>query len=271
MVRAINIFCLLLLISMTLCITNAAGENKSIVVTTSLLKNAIDEVKPESAGIDVTVLLPPASCPGHFDLSPRIIPAIRSASMIIRHDYQDILEKKICDLTDQSLTARVISTDSSPLIPGNYRDIVAEMSDILVELYPGDKEEIEANVTAVNKQIDTFEHEIETVKLKFAGKQVICATHVSGLCAWLGLDVVGILKRPEETTPGDLTALCNLNACLIVCNLQEGTQTAFSLGQKMKIPVVVMSNFPGVRGFGRTYIELLTENTDRLYEKWQKQ
>ncbi|MFC1490272.1 metal ABC transporter substrate-binding protein [Candidatus Latescibacterota bacterium] len=269
--RKMFIILLLFIVNETLFFNTAMADSKFIVVTTSLLNNAIHEIKPENSDLDVMVLLPPASCPGHFDLSPRVIPSLRSASMIIRHDYQGILEEKIFSINKKNLNVRIISTDSSPLIPNNYYDLVTEMSGIMLELYHDEKSVIDANVANVKKRIDKIKNDLEMVRTQLSGKPVISSIHVSELCEWLGLDVVGILKRPEETTPSDLAALCNLEACLIIGNLQEGTQTAFSLGQKMDIPVAVMSNFPNVDGFGETYIDLINENVDRLAEIWQKQ
>ncbi|MFC1539075.1 metal ABC transporter solute-binding protein, Zn/Mn family [Candidatus Latescibacterota bacterium] len=269
--RKILIIIILFIVNGALFINNAAAENQLIVVTTSLLENAIYDIKPDNAELEVIVLLPPASCPGHFDLSPRIVPSLRSASMIVRHDYQAILEEKISDLTDKSLIVRVISTESSPLIPGNYYDLVAEMSNIMIELFPQEKAAIESNVNEVKMHIQKIGNDMESARKLWAGKSVISGTHVSELCGWLGLEVVGILKRPEETTPADLAALVKLDANLIVGNLQEGTQTAFSLGQKMNIPVIEMSNFPDVTGFGKTYYDLIHENIDRLATVWQKQ
>ena len=85
------------------------------------------------------------------------------------------------------------------------------------------------------------------------------------------MNIVGILKRPEETTPADLAGLVNLDAHLIIGNLQEGTQTAFSLGEKMDIPVIGMSNFPGIEGYGESYLDLVNANVSRLENLWPKQ
>lgn len=74
----------------------SCSENgKSIVVTTSMLESAASEVLPVSQRIDIVRLLSPSSCPGHFDLSPRIVPTLHSAVMVVRHDYQDVLEQKM--------------------------------------------------------------------------------------------------------------------------------------------------------------------------------
>ena len=57
---------------------------------------------------------------------------------------------------------------------------------------------------------------------------------------------------------------------MIICNLQEGSQFALSLGDRMNIPVAILSNFPGADGFGETYYHLITENMKRLEGAWQK-
>ena len=74
--------------------TSRTEQKKPIVVTTSMLECAAREVIPPAQGFDIVRILPPSACPGHFDLSPRVVPLIRSAVIVVRHDYQDMLEKK---------------------------------------------------------------------------------------------------------------------------------------------------------------------------------
>ncbi len=102
----------------------------------------------------------------------------------------------------------------------------------------------------------------------WSGKPIIASDNVKEFCEWLGFDVAGVIKRPEDTTPGDIEQPMKIKADMVVANLQEGTQGAMFLGEKMKIPVAVLSNFQGANGYGLNYHQLIEENLKRLDEAW---
>lgn len=245
------------------------SENgKSIVVTTSMLESAASEVLPVSRRIDIVRLLSPSSCPGHFDLSPRIVPTLHSAVMVVRHDYQDVLEQKMESIGVKNVSALKISTAGSPLIPLNYYEMVEQIGLLLSENYPGHREEIARSEEKVKNRTDDLTQMIRKHAESWTGKPVIAAVNVKEFCEWLGFDVAGVIKRPEDTTPGDLEQLMKIKADMVVGNLQEGLQGAKFLGEKMKIPVAVLSNFPGADGYGLNYYQLMEENLKRLDEAW---
>ena len=262
--RAVSVIFILLYALFFGCSENG----KSIVVTTSMLESAAREVLPVSRKIDIVRLLPPSSCPGHFDLSPQIIPTLRSAVMVVRHDYQDVLEQKMESIGAKNVSALKISTAGSPLIPLNYYEMVEQIGLLLSENYPGNIKEISRAETEVKHRIDTLTKTIRKHAEPWTGKPVIAAVNVKEFCEWLGFDVAGVIKRPEDTTPGDLEQLMKIKADMVVGNLQEGLQGAIFMGEKMKIPVAVLSNFPGADGYGLNYYQLMEENLKRLDAAW---
>ena len=246
------------------------ADTNSVVVTTSLLETAVYEVLPSKAPLEVIRLLAPSSCPGHFDLSPRIIPALRSASLVIRHDYQAVLEKKIDRMGVKTTSLQVVKTDSTPLIPDQYYSLVKQIGDMYKTLFPDRANEIDAAVSMAGKRIEQLSIRAQTSAVAWKGTPIIAGIHIKEFCEWLGFDVIGVLKRPEETSPRDLEKLVTLDAHMIICNLQEGSQFALSLGDRMDIPVAILSNFPGAENYGKTYYNLITENLKRLEGAWQK-
>ncbi len=244
--------------------TASTAKQLSVVLTTSLLETALDEIKPESSEIEVFRILPPGACPGHFDISPRIVPVLKSSSLIIRHDYQKVLEDKIGRLGVDTTTSLVVATKGTPLIPEHYASIVTQIGDMYAKLDPGAKNAVASNVSAVTNKLETLNSELETYRSRFRGKKIIAAVHVRAFCEWLGFEVIGVLKRPEESTPRDFEKLAGLNAVMIAGNLQEGSKSAVSLAERMGIPVAVLSNFPGAENYGATYFDLIHENVKRL-------
>ena len=94
-------------------------SGETIVVTTSMLEHAVNDVSGGVANIEIVTLIPPGSCPGHFDLSPRLVPLINRASLVIRHDYQGMLEERIRKRAGDNINVLTVETGKSLLIPQN--------------------------------------------------------------------------------------------------------------------------------------------------------
>ena len=247
-----------------------AEQTKSVVVTTSMLESAVREVLPDTEEVEIIRLLPPSSCPGHFDLSPRVVPKLRSAIMVLRHDYQGMLDRKLTDMGLKNTSTHSLSTLGTPLIPLNYYSLVEAIgSELSIEFHEHCQELLYKSEMAKKRTVELAESIQKRASL-WKGKPVVAAVHQKELCEWLGFEIAGVLERPEDTSPRDLEKLLSVKAEMVVANLQEGLQGANFLGERMNIPVAVLSNFPDVEGFGTDYYQLTEENMRRLEEAWQK-
>ena len=270
MKRFIPILLIVLLPGIILVRSSGFNNTKSVVVSTSMLECAAREIMPASENIGITSILPPSSCPGHFDLSPRIIPILHSSVMVIRHDYQEMLEQKLEQLGAKNISFISVPSTGTPLIPSNYCSLVEEIGALYETFLTNRSEVISNSEKAVKSRTDMLTEKLKIRAVPWKGKPVIAATHQKEFCEWLGFEVVGELKRPEEMSIRDFEKLVALKVEMIVANLQEGIQGAVSLGERMDIPVAVLSNFPGADGFGNNYYDLIEENVRRLEEAWQK-
>ena len=163
-----------------------------------------------------------------------------------------------------------ISTTGTTLIPFNYYELAEQIGYILSKRYPGISEEISEAQKQVKSKTDFLTKTINKRVETWENTPIIAAVHVKEFCDWLGFDVVGVIKRPEDTSPQDLEQLMNVKADMIVANIQEGMKGAVSLGEKLHVPVAVLSNFPGVESYGETYYDLIDENLRRLEKVWRK-
>jgi zinc transport system substrate-binding protein len=245
-----------------------ATSPTTVVVTTSMLEQAVRELGDAAAGVDVVRLIPPGSCPGHFDLSPRELPSLRSADVIVRHHYQGYLESQITDLGVESATVIVATTKGSLLVPINFAGLVRGVADVLAGLLPGNDGELVTAANEVNLRLLELEEEIRGRPSPWRGAPVIASFQQTGFSRWLGLDLVGEIGRPEDLTPRDLERLMRMRPALVIGNLQEGLQSATTLADRMSVPLVVFSNFPGAEGYGDDYDDLVRGNLDRLDEAW---
>jgi len=240
----------------------------SVVVTTSMLQSAAGELLYEGEEPRIVRLLPPGSCPGHFDLSPRLLTTMRSASVVVRHKYQGVLEKKVLNSGADDISIISVNDGDSLLIPGNYINLIKEIGSIIKKKFPNTKKTIITRTAEVETRIKILEEDTLKKAQKYSGTRVISAYHQKDFCKWLGMEVVGVFKRPEELTLHDIEKLMELKAQLVVGNLQEGTQAARAIGERMGLPVIIFSNFPDVPGYGRTYDELLHHNLRNLERAW---
>ncbi|NQU43301.1 zinc ABC transporter substrate-binding protein [bacterium] len=239
-------------------------EPASLVVTSAMLEQAALDVRGDLAEPKVVSLMPPGACPGHFDLSPRVLPAIQSAGLVLRHDYQAGLDGKFEQIGAGDVRPVVIETPNSLLIPDNYLAIQGRITDALAERFPERGEALRRNLEANQRGLDALAGRLRKQAEPWQGRAVIVSWHQKEFCQWLGLNVVGGLDRPEDITPRELEDLVGLKAEAVVANLQEGTQAAEAIAEKLDLPLVVLSNFPNTPGYGEGYEALLTQNLDRL-------
>lgn len=248
--------------------SGSTEDAPSVVVTTSMLEEAVHELGEAAAGVEVVRLIPPGSCPGHFDLSPRAVPSLRTADAIVRHHYQGFLEAQIVDLGVEDVAVIVAETEGSLLVPHNYGGLVLRVAGILAELLPGRGEELVSAASDVSLQMEEFESQIRGRPAPWRGARVIASFQQADFSRWLGLDVVAEIGRPEDLTPRGLESLMQHRPALVIGNLQEGLQPAATLADRLSVPLVVFSNFPGANGYGNGYEELLRSNLERLDEAW---
>jgi zinc transport system substrate-binding protein len=236
------------------------------VVTTSLLESAVRDAAGPAASLRIVRLLPPDSCPGHFDLSPRILPELRAAAAVVRHDYQGVLDEKIRQMGAGEIVPIPVKISGSLLIPAHYAEVVRQVSAALRGRLRG----LPSEIRGVEERLKHLEEDLRGRPRPWEGRPALASHNQRLFAEWLGLKVTGILKRPDDVTPADLERLMSCEAEIVVANLQEGAQAALALAERRKIPAAVFSNFPASQGYGRTYEELLRENLRRLETAWAK-
>lgn len=248
------------------CCADAGSGSPAVVVTTSLLESAVRDAAGPGAAVRVVRLLPPGTCPGHFDISPHALPDLRAAAAVVRHDYQGVLDEKIRQLGAGDIVPFPVKTPGSLLVPGNYLEVVRQVSSALRGRIPG----FPGDIAAVEERMRLLEREIRERPRPWEGRPALASHNQRLFAEWLGLRVTGVLKRPDDMTPADLERLMACEAEIVVANFQEGTQAALSIGERRRLPVAVFSNFPETEGYGRTYDDLLRENVRRLEAAWAK-
>ncbi len=241
----------------------ATSAGVTVMVTTSMLEAAVAELAP--AGVEVVRLMPPGACPGHFDVRPGQVAAVRRADLLLRHPFQESFEEQLARAGALSAPVATVGGGGSLLIPANYRLLLA---DVAAALAPVAGPDLAARAEAAARRTEVVESRLRRTTAGWVGRPVIAAGMQAELCRWLGLEVVGTIGRPEEVSPRELEVLLALEPELVVANLQSGTRAAEVLAGRLGVPLAVLSNFPGSDGDGDGWEDLVEANLDRLAAAW---
>jgi hypothetical protein len=142
------------------------------------------------------------------------------------------------------------------------------VAEILGELVPEQSDALSGAVASVGERLVELEGRIRARPAPWHGARVVASFQQAGFSRWLGLEVLAEIGRPEDVTPRDLEQLLQYSPDLVIGNLQEGVESAAAVAERLRVPLVVFSNFPGADGYGEGYDQLLQNNLDRLDEAW---
>lgn len=242
----------------------AGAEESIVVVSSSMLHQAAKDAGAAEAGIRLVNLQPPGRCPGHFDVRPQQWSDVRGARVILCHDYQAALRQRFGGMRD--IRAPIIaSTPGSFLVPDHYLQLLAQVSDSLQQAFPEQRDHFLREEEAAIRRLAEREAALRERAKPWEGIPVIASVMQREFAEWLGLDVVGVLPRPEDLTPRAFAALRRSPARAVIGNLQSDGEAAIRLGARMHIPAVVWSNFPEAEGYGVDLEALLENNLQRLH------
>jgi ABC-type Zn uptake system ZnuABC Zn-binding protein ZnuA len=247
----------------------AGGSQPTIVVTTSMLERMALDLMPDEHRMRIERLLPPASCPGHFDLNPKALSTLRSADVVVRHSYQSGIEEKLRNLGARDLMIVALPTPGSLVIPDNYTSVASSLAEALGRRYPRQATGLRSSLARIRSRGKALAAEARSAAAALRAATVVASSNQAEFCRWLGFDVVQELPRPEDVSPRILERCFYAHPALIVGNLQEGGQAAEALAERLGVPVAMLSNFPGVDGYGMSHADLVRANVRRLVEAWR--
>lgn len=248
----------------------AAGspaEPLRVAATTSLLAALIRDVGGQR--VQVTTLIPPASCPGHFDLRPGDVATIRRSGVLFAHQFERYVDR-IGEIADKPVLVFRIDIKGNWLVPGTYVQAAEQIAGTLSQLDPAGKAVYQRNLKHLRKHVDRVDTELKA-RLRQAGvpnTPVVGSEMLEPLLRWMGLKVVATYGRAEDLTPAEwqrvTVAAREAGGRLVIDNLQSGANTGAGLARELGAQHVTLSNFPG--GFPHTasWESCLRENVRRV-------
>ncbi len=245
------------------------AEPLRVVATTSLLASLLQEVGGQR--VQVRVLIPPASCPGHFDLRPHDVTTVSHSGVLFAHQFERFVDR-IGDVAGRQVRVYRITVQGNWLVPRTYVHAAEKVAQILAQIDPAGKMVYERNLKHLRQHTTKLETELKA-RLKLAGVSntpVVGSEMLEPLLGWMGLRVVATYGRAEDLTPAEwqrvTVAARRAGVRLVIDNLQSRANMGRELARELGAQHVLLSNFPG--GFANTpgWESCLRENVRRVIE-----
>lgn len=242
-----------------------APEPGGLCVTTTLIETAARDLLGDS--VRITRLLPPGSCPGHFDLAPEQVQQLTSAALFIRHDYQAGYDAQ-CAKAGVA-PDRIVSLASHPTyaIPSNYVALCTALCHALAQLWPEQAPAINARLAAIQARAVEVEARMRGQTAPLKGRKVLCARYQKDFCAWAGLEVVAVYSMEVDGSAWQLSRAVDMaqtaGAQAVIGNLQWGPRHLAALAEATGLPGIMLSNFPA-EGAAGAYWDFAQSNVVAL-------
>jgi len=263
-------------------LTQHTPPSVDIMAGSSFIADIIQDVS--DGELESRALIPPGTCPGHYDVKPSDIKALANSKAIFIHNYQQNYENvtgAIEAADNPALIITVLNVTGNWMVPAVQAVGVGKIAKALGELYPENAKYYQGNATERAQSILDKGEDVrsELMESGVEGVKVICAEMQAGFVGWAGFDIVATFGRPEDLSPADLNQLVTqaqqAGVALIIDNLQSGSTTlGVSMEQDIEAIPVTISNFPGGLENTETWEKAIDKNVDLLLDalnEWEEQ
>jgi len=247
---------------------DGATGRRIIVASDTILSGMIASLMPPGR-YSVEAILPPGQCPGHYDVKLTDIAKVKRAALTVSLRDMPFMNKAV---TDGGAHLLLDTGGRNWMTPDSYvygLNIVAEG---LAVHFPEERARIMAR-----KERAALELNIRAGYLRerirrsgTSGKAVLASSMQKETVEWMGFRVVGEYGRQEAMSAKDVAALLRIGrdrrAVMIVDNLQSGPDEGRGIAETLKVPHVVLTNFPSEKG----YLATLEENVNAVLEAMQR-
>ena len=248
---------LLTLVVLPLGCTGEATSNLQVVTTTSLIASIVEKVGGDK--VDVASIIPPAQCPGHFDVKPSDIQMLADAKLFLMHGWQGEMFSTdlVKSANNPELKVVILNIPGNWMTPTVQAQAVGNITSSLAEIDPPNASYYQSNAELELAAITAKGNEL---KAKLAAGNlsqvnVLCDAQITDLVQWAGFNVVASYPRPEDISAKKMQELIDqgkqAGVVIVIGNLQSGTpDVGVTIASGIGAVQVTLSNFPG--GFDDT-------------------
>jgi len=226
-----------------------------VVASTSLLSQLVQRIGGDL--VEVVNIIPPAQCPGHFDVKPSDILELSNASLFLLHGWQGEMfsEELIASANNPDLTVISLDIPSNPqsnwMIPSVQQEATDGVAAALSQVDAANSSDYQAAADNYKDIIKAKEDEIQgrLAGQNLADVNVICSGMQTAFLNWVGLNVVTFYGRPDSLTPQVVKDLVDKgreeNVSLVIDNMQNGQDAGKGVAEELGCDRIILSNFPG--------------------------
>jgi zinc transport system substrate-binding protein len=265
-----------------LVLTQHAQPSTDIMAGSSLIANIIEDVA--DGKLETRTLIPPGTCPGHYDVKPSEIVALNNSKAFFIHNYQQNYQNIVGAIeaaNNPDLVVTVLNITGNWMVPSVQAEAVDKIAQALERLDPENAVYYQQRAADRVQTILDYGDDVKN-RLQQGGAdgvKVICAEMQAGFVSWAGFDIVATFGRPEDLLPATKAQLIDAanqaGAVLIIDNLQSGSTTlGTSMEQDTNAVAVTISNFPGGLENTKTWEKAIDENVNLLLaalNEWEEQ
>ncbi len=268
--RLIGVITLLTLL-LTSCQSSSA-DGLQVVTSTSLIAQIVERVAGDR--VSVSNIIPPAQCPGHFDVKPSDIHMLVDADIFFLHGWQgeQFSEDLIASAGNKDLQVVQLNIPGNWMKPSVQSEAAQVITAALTEADNRHAAEYNNSLTEYQEILSSKEAEIDQQLAgeNLANTNILCADQQTDFIEWLGLNVVASYGRPDTMTPKVVQELVDLGrqeeVTLVIENMQSGAEAGQELAEELGINRIVLSNFPGGYENTETWEKAIDYNINLILE-----
>ncbi len=243
----------------------SSASRPLVVVTSTLLGAAIADVAGDA--VEILTLIPAQGCPGHYDVTPKALADVAAARMTMVHDYQRPLGEKLRG-GDPGRVIVALPTRGTQTLAEPYLALCREVAAHLAEAFPARGDTIRIRLRRLDGRVrEESSRQQNRAEAAVGGRPLLVASYQEDFVVWAGARAEVLFERAEETSLKGIDEVVRrarrARVQGVAGNLQWGDREARALASELKVPFVILSNYPDAPEAG-AWLRLLRDNVDRL-------
>jgi len=257
------------------CVTPASDSLK-VVASTSVISQIVARIGGDR--VEISNIIPPAQCPGLFDVKPSDIQTLANGDLFLMHGWQGEMfsENLIASADNPDLVTVVLNVNVSEnmnwLAPPVQIAAVDKIAAALAQADPAGAASYllaaEAYKAAITAKAAEFKAALADINP--ATVTVLTAEKQAGFLAWAGFNIAGTFGEPETMTPVIVQDLVDrgrdAGVVLVIDNLQSGENAGIAVAEELGCSRVILSNFCGAYPNTETWEKTVDYNITLLRE-----
>jgi len=243
-----------------------------VVTSTSLIASIVERVGGDK--VDVVNIIPPAQCPGHFDVKPSDIQRLADADLFLLHGWQGEMfsQELIASANNPDLTVITIDIQGNWMTPPVQIEAIDKITASLSQVDAGNGSAYQKSAAEIKDMVEAKGADVEErlVKANLSRVNVICAEEQAGFVQWAGFNIIATYGRPDSLTPQVVKELVDKGregkVTLIIDNMQSGQDAGAGIAEELGSARVILSNFPAGYENTETWEKAIDYNVELLLE-----